>query len=250
LVILKVSSAKSLVTKKIDIQNFTIFQKNLNSLWNCPNYDFDEFDKQKPVLEFIILELIIQNDDGFTFGDLIKEYSKRKKTKAYQESRDFYFKNKMISETKVNLNHWERDKKVLLELNLTEDFCKNLKQFVQDTFANFEGQLDITYSQIFDAYERKCPPPSLSDILKLDKRGKLEGSNYDEILIKAKKEKKLLIVYFNGYGVINGRKMEENTLIGPYILDFIKKNYLLATLYVDDRTKLSEKKKKKYSRTY
>lgn len=44
--------------------------------------------------------------------------------------------------------------------------------------------------------------------------------------------------------------MEESVFLNPSIIEFIKKNYLLTVLYIDDRTILEEGLQTKYSDKY
>lgn len=64
--------------------------------------------------------------------------------------------------------------------------------------------------------------------------------DYDEALRFAKDKNKPLLVDFTGYGCVNCRKMEENVWIDPTINKMLNEDYVLASLYVDDRKKLPQ----------
>jgi len=49
---------------------------------------------------------------------------------------------------------------------------------------------------------------------------------------------KPLLIDFTGWACVNCRKMEENVWSQPSVKDYINKNYILVSLYVDDRKKL------------
>jgi thiol:disulfide interchange protein DsbD len=49
---------------------------------------------------------------------------------------------------------------------------------------------------------------------------------------------KPLLVDFTGWACVNCRKMEENVWTQPAVREFIRENYILVSLYVDDRKKL------------
>ena len=59
-------------------------------------------------------------------------------------------------------------------------------------------------------------------------------------LRKAAELKKPILIYFTAYGCVNCRKMEELVLENNEINSFIKKEFELIPLCVDDRTKLPE----------
>lgn len=65
--------------------------------------------------------------------------------------------------------------------------------------------------------------------------------DYDEALRYANDVNKPLLVDFTGYGCVNCRRMEENVWIIPEIKNIINNDYVLVSLYVDDRRPLPQK---------
>lgn len=64
--------------------------------------------------------------------------------------------------------------------------------------------------------------------------------DYYEALAYAKKVNKPLLVDFTGYGCVNCRKMEDNVWTIKEVNDIIRNEYVLVSLYVDDREKLEK----------
>ncbi len=62
--------------------------------------------------------------------------------------------------------------------------------------------------------------------------------DFDEAVGYAKKVGKPLFVDFTGYGCVNCRKMEENVWNQPSILKYLKGDYVVVSLYVDDEKRL------------
>ncbi len=62
--------------------------------------------------------------------------------------------------------------------------------------------------------------------------------DYDEAVAEAKKEGKPIMIDFTGFSCVNCRKMEENVWSDPRVLAIIKNDYILVSLYVDDKTEL------------
>ena len=65
-------------------------------------------------------------------------------------------------------------------------------------------------------------------------------NDYEKALHLAKENNKPLLIDFTGWACVNCRKMEENVWIEPQIKELIEKNFILVSLYVDDRKKLKE----------
>jgi thioredoxin-related protein len=63
-------------------------------------------------------------------------------------------------------------------------------------------------------------------------------NDYEKALQLAKKEGKPLLIDFTGWACVNCRKMEENVWTQREVKDLIQKNFILVSLYVDDRQKL------------
>ncbi len=87
------------------------------------------------------------------------------------------------------------------------------------------------------------PPPlnySIYDGNDVMKKG-LEANvinNYEKALQLAKEQHKPLLIDFTGWACVNCRKMEENVWTNPEVYTYIKTNFILVSLYVDDKEKL------------
>jgi len=64
--------------------------------------------------------------------------------------------------------------------------------------------------------------------------------DYDEGLEYAKKVNKPILIDFTGYGCVNCRRMEDNVWSKDQVFKLINEEYILISLYVDDRKKLDE----------
>ncbi len=66
----------------------------------------------------------------------------------------------------------------------------------------------------------------------------LAFNDYDKGLAYAKKIDKPVMIDFTGKACVNCRKMEQNVWIKPKVLDILKNDVVLISLYVDDKRKL------------
>ena len=67
--------------------------------------------------------------------------------------------------------------------------------------------------------------------------------DYNMALAYAREVKKPLMVDFTGWSCVNCRKMEDNVWVDPRVLERLNKDYVLVSLYVDDKTSLPEEEK-------
>lgn len=65
-------------------------------------------------------------------------------------------------------------------------------------------------------------------------------NDYKKALQLAKEQNKALLIDFTGWACVNCRKMEEQVWTRSAIQQLIKENYILVSLYVDDRKKLPD----------
>lgn len=87
-----------------------------------------------------------------------------------------------------------------------------------------------------------APPVCYSYIKPCDCPATLEEcfKDYDEALAYAKKVNKPILIDFTGHGCVNCRRMEDLVWTKPAINDIIRNEYVLVSLYVDDRKKLDK----------
>lgn len=68
----------------------------------------------------------------------------------------------------------------------------------------------------------------------------LTFNDYDKGLAYAKKIGKPVMLDFTGHACVNCRKMEQNVWVKPKVLDVLKNDVVLISLYVDDKRKLND----------
>jgi thiol:disulfide interchange protein len=74
-------------------------------------------------------------------------------------------------------------------------------------------------------------------------------NDYEKALQMAKEQHKPLLLDFTGWACVNCRKMEENVWTQPEVYNYIKENFILVSLYVDDREKLPLEQRFTYTTT-
>jgi thiol:disulfide interchange protein len=87
------------------------------------------------------------------------------------------------------------------------------------------------------------PPPLFYSLYKHDTTDRVEANiinDYNKAIALAKQQNKPLLIDFTGWACVNCRKMEENVWPKPGVKELIKKDYILVSLYVDDRKSLPD----------
>jgi len=67
--------------------------------------------------------------------------------------------------------------------------------------------------------------------------------DYEEGLAYAKQVNKPVLIDFTGWSCVNCRKMEASVWSDDEVLRLLKEDYVLISLYVDDKTELAESEK-------
>lgn len=67
--------------------------------------------------------------------------------------------------------------------------------------------------------------------------------DYQQALLQSKKINKPVLVDFTGWSCTNCRKMETSVWSDPKVLERLKQDYVLVSLYVDDKTELPDQEK-------
>ena len=85
-----------------------------------------------------------------------------------------------------------------------------------------------------------APPMYTQDFNLNSKVVEARFRDYDEALAAARREGKPILVDFTGFGCVNCRKMEAAVWTDPQVADMLMNDYVLVSLYVDDKTPLPE----------
>ena len=85
------------------------------------------------------------------------------------------------------------------------------------------------------------PPPDFYSVIEKDSNCPLGidcFKDFEQGVAFAKKENKPILLDFTGWACVNCRKMEENVWSEPDVYPLINDDYILISLYIDDRTEL------------
>ncbi|MGM9709809.1 MAG: cytochrome c biogenesis protein CcdA [Prevotella sp.] len=85
-----------------------------------------------------------------------------------------------------------------------------------------------------------APPVNTQDFNLNTKTIEAKYTNYEEGMAAAKAQGKPVLIDFTGFGCVNCRKMEAAVWTDPQVADKLTKDYILISLFVDDKTKLAE----------
>ncbi len=85
-----------------------------------------------------------------------------------------------------------------------------------------------------------APPINTQDFNLNTKTVEAHYKNYEEGMAAAKAQGKPVLIDFTGFGCVNCRKMEASVWTDPGVADKLEKDYVLISLFVDDKTKLPE----------
>ena len=85
------------------------------------------------------------------------------------------------------------------------------------------------------------PPMSTQIFGHNDQTVEPQFTDYSDAIIASEMSGKPILLDFTGYGCVNCRKMEASVWTDPRVADKIRNDYILTSLYVDDKTELSKK---------
>ena len=85
-----------------------------------------------------------------------------------------------------------------------------------------------------------APPINTQDFNLNSKVVEARFTDYEQGMAVARQEGKPVMIDFTGFGCVNCRKMEAAVWTDPQVADMLTKDYVLISLYVDDKTPLAE----------
>jgi thiol:disulfide interchange protein len=133
----------------------------------------------------------------------------------------------------------------------------NVQRFVFGTlFLGFAAYMvpGVSHNKELNLLSGLLPPKTIASTVADDSKlrdlpHELKGFyDYDDALAYSKEIGKPLFIDFTGYACANCRKMEENVWPKPEVLEKLKNNFVIASLYVDDKKELP--KEKQYTSKY
>ncbi|MAU14581.1 MAG: hypothetical protein CMH46_03470 [Muricauda sp.] len=101
------------------------------------------------------------------------------------------------------------------------------------------GLFNITHLKLLSGF----PPPSFYSVVETESDCPLGldcYKDFEEGVAYAKEMNKPILLDFTGWACVNCRKMEENVWSDPSVYPILKEDYVLISLYVDDRKELPE----------
>ena len=111
---------------------------------------------------------------------------------------------------------------------------------LQETYYDLNSLSRQSFYEDNNVYDKELSNVKYSEILKLPYN--LKGFfDYQEALKYSKKNNKPMLLDFTGHGCVNCRDIESRVWPDDRVRDFLNNKYVLVSLYVDDKTKLSEK---------
>ena len=132
-------------------------------------------------------------------------------------------------------------------LNFIKNYNTNLKLKLYSSIP-FVFSFYLIYSLFSDKNELKFlsgfPPPEFYTIQKTDNDCPLNLNcfkDYNKGYDYAKINNKPILIDFTGWACVNCRRMEENVWSDPEIFSLLNNEFVLISLYVDDRKKLDIK---------
>lgn len=190
-----------------------------------------------------------KNEEKFTFNDLKKILVVFKQSEEYSQVRKIVeAKNEIIQRVAI-VENWNIDKELLVKTGFPEIYLEDIHEIVKENEST-------TYSNIFKIFsdtlkkrqERQAVEKESKDsIFKIQNPGLEKLINglyvYKDYKLGLKKSKELnrpLLLYFNGFGCVNSRRIESEILSKIEIKDYINNNLIFTSLIVDDQTKLNE----------
>lgn len=119
--------------------------------------------------------------------------------------------------------------------NKTQDF--NLEKLIRSSAVKSN---DTSYQKNAPAAVK---PKSYTDILASEIPGVETFFDFDEAVAAAKQMKRPIMIDFTGHSCANCRKMEAEVLSKPEVSSLLHNNFIVASLYVDEKKELPENEK-------
>jgi hypothetical protein len=242
-------------------------QQMVNNLTHSGCFGLDSIDIQLFTHGSILgalIEHMPKPEYKMSYADLLTEINKAKKDTNY-----FPIRNKLIAMnqlfiTKASPDTWEVSKKLLKTIYTSDGQIEEIHEFMlKNRDKNFSYRELLVFSQqnkksvtgrqneLTDASNKSAVKIIKDQYSKYCDTGKLvvfagnqvAFSNYSFGLECAKKMHKTALIFFNGRHSVNSRRLELMIKDNSQIGDYLRENYVIIDLLVDDKTTLPNSSK-------
>lgn len=188
--------------------------------------------------------------------DMIIEFQNSDEFPLLKRSHDA---SKTLKNKNVDLQNWESDSKLLLQIpldsNEVKDFYNYLKANRSKDYTYFDAwgifkSLGVKQQARNDMGMEKNKEDSPRNIEDALFRGKYNTMTLTEIFREADSFNKNVVIYFTGWNHIDSRELEVSLFDDKQLNTKLLNDFLFVILYIDDKTRMDEipnLKKDKYS---
>ena len=233
----------------IELNHLENFKKNFANFEYCGLDATDvEIFSNTALLGSILIALVPENTtDMLTFGALLNKLLEFKSSAEYPKVREFTLISKELSNKIARIENWNADKIKLAKLEISDIDLEKMFDFIK---FNPNSK---TYKEIFILLNEEKKRDKQTNLTKAEEYSDI-FTNYGnadliDLVNKANSLSRPLLIYFTGYGCVNSRKIERSILSEDVIYKKLKNQFYFVSLYLDDKTLLSDADQFKSSST-
>ena len=196
---------------------------------------------QPQLLSALVIGWLNHDPETITYQELLDTALKMKDTPEYSENVKFYNDFLLLRSKKVDLENWDTDSKLILQLVKNEYLVNAIYSFIEESpnqYATYGEMMDDLNNQWNAINNNTQQADDLTDAI--DIFVDAEIVNYHELVEKAKEAGKPLLIYFTSYADVNSRKMEEAFLYEDDIQQLLKTSFYTVPLFVDSKKEVSK----------
>lgn len=190
-----------------------------------------------------------KKEEKFTFSDLKETLEEFKQHPEYFQARKVVEAKNDIVQRIAKTSDWNTDEELLIKMGFTKSHLDDIYAIVKENESTLYSDIFLIYSDTLMARkERQVAEKELNDSkIELENPGLEEWikglyayKDYELGLTKSKELNKPVLLYFNGYGCMNARRIESEILTNGEIQAFINNKLIFVSLIVDERVKLED----------
>jgi len=252
---------KQILKKEISLndlqENIDQFVVDFQTLIFC---EFDSIDYQifmgpqgnMPLVAQSILAFgmkLEKKEEKFTFNDLKETLEEFKQHPEYFQARKVVEAKNDIVQRIAKTSDWNTDKELLIKMGFTKSHLDDIYAIVKENESTLYSDIFLIYSDTLMARKER----QVAEKEHNDSKRELENSgpeewikglyaykDYELGMTKSKELNKPVLLYFNGYGCVNSRRIESEILTNGEIQAFINNKLIFVSLIVDERVKLED----------
>lgn len=185
--------------------------------------------------------------EDLTFKSLLVELKEATRQSRHTRARKMLIARDRVFQRDAKVQNWDADKVLLSKMGFESSELRDIFDLVvkwqplkySDVLKIYSDNISVRREKLIKnsvSVYTEPAEPELEEVVE----GLFAYRNYDKGVEKSRQSGLPILLYFNGFGTLNARRMERGVLGSREAKKYIAANFIMVSLKVDERIRIPE----------